>query len=93
MYIRRLNQDIGKIHNGEDADVSLYVSCKRTYIEFSVMQCLVGSWCFMRGTLVALGKESKCVNLFDEVCHASPPSKSKSHHKNPHHHKCIDHIH
>lgn len=42
------------------------------------------------GALIALGEQSKCVNLADEIGHASPATEPKSDHKNPHNHKAID---
>lgn len=49
-------------------------------------------WCWWFA-LIAFGKEPKGVNLFDEVCHAGPPSESKSNDKYPHHNKCVHHVH
>lgn len=80
---------------GWDADATLrnmYHTKSQTNKVFSAMVGVVGGQGFRR-TLVAFGKWSECVNLLDEVCHTGPPSKSKAHHKNPNHHKCINHIH
>ena len=77
------------------------------YFNFCMTYCktkrvaLVTRWRCRRGqgwermglALVALGKEPKCVDLLDEVGHASPPTEPKSDHQNPHHYKCIHHIH
>ena len=46
-----------------------------------------------RLALIALGEESKCVNLMDEVGHASPTPEPKPNHQHPHHHEGVDHIH
>lgn len=43
--------------------------------------------------LVALGKEPKSIDLFDEVVHASPPSKAEANYEDPDDYKCIYHIH
>jgi len=55
--------------------------------------CCCHCWWRWRLALVALGKEPKIVNLLDEVGHAGPSSKPKPNHQNPHHNKCIEHIH
>ena len=37
--------------------------------------------------LIALGKEAKSINLFDEVGHASPPTKAKADYQDPYHYE------
>ena len=44
------------------------------------------------GALVAFGEEAKCVDLVDEVGHASPTPEPESHHQHPTHHECVDRV-
>lgn len=46
-----------------------------------------------RFTLVALCKKAKCINLFDEIAHTGPSTKSKPNNQNPAHYKYVNGIH
>lgn len=43
--------------------------------------------------LIALGKETKSVNLLDEVAHASPAPEAEADYQHPYHYKCVHCIH
>jgi hypothetical protein len=46
----------------------------------------------VRRALVALGKESKCVNLLHEVGYAGPAAEPEADHQHPRHHEGVDHV-
>lgn len=83
----RLNKKKGKTQHttlGGDADAP--------YVYNTWVTLVTSSWGSDRA-LIALGKESKSVNLPDEIGHASPSSKSKANYQHPYHYKCVYHIH
>lgn len=43
--------------------------------------------------LVALGEESECVNLFDEIGHTGPPAEPESDDQNPRDYARVHHKH
>lgn len=46
-----------------------------------------------RFTLVTFCKQSKCINLFDEIAHTGPSTKPKPNNQNPAHNKNVNNIH
>lgn len=47
----------------------------------------------VRGALIALGEQAKCINLLYEIEHACPSTKPESHNQNPYHYKGIHGVH